>query len=51
MHGQLKLGGAMADAMSQPMIGRLRSRIDAVPYRTALHEDNGMVPVLAGDCR
>ena len=37
--------------MLDAALGGLRSGIDAVAYRAALHEDDGMVAILARDRR
>ena len=41
----------MLGAVSNPPLGGLRASINAVSHGAALHEDDGMVPILAGDGR
>jgi hypothetical protein len=41
----------MLDAVSNAPFGGLRASVNAVPHGAALHEDDGVMPVLAGDRR
>ena len=41
----------MLGAVSNAPFGGLRASVNAVPHGTALHEDDGVVPVLASDGR
>ena len=51
-HRWLKRGGANENGMSKRTTNRLRPRTNAMPDRTALHEDDRMMTVFPGDgCR
>lgn len=41
----------MLDAVSDAPLGRLHTRVDPVSDGAALHEDDGMMPILASDRR
>ena len=49
--GQFKPRQALADPVADTTLGSLGAGIDPVTNRPALHEDDRMMPVLAGYCR